>query len=224
MKKQSALQQHSFNFSESGKNLSEKVRSDSPRTLPKVEYDFPKDPKNWSGIALIGEAPGADEVRLGHPFVGRSGQLLDKILKRAEIDRAQCLIANVFRFQPPGNKVDHFFISKRAANTGGIGIAEEWGKFGSAFCRAEFAGEIENLRETFIRLQPRIVIALGRTPLWALTGESGLLEKVGKPLPNRLLPKGTVIPTYHPSFILRGNWGLQDNWLSHFEAAKKHIS
>jgi DNA polymerase len=224
MKKQTALPQHSFDFPESKNASSEKAPSNARGPFPRVDYDLPQDPKSWSGIALIGEAPGAEEVRLGHPFVGRSGQLLDKILKRAEIDRTQCLVANVFRFQPPGNKVDHFFISKRAANAGGIGIAEEWGRFGSAFCRAEFAGEIENLRQSFIRLRPKIVIGLGRTPLWALTGESGLLEKVGKPLPNRLLPGGTVIPTYHPSFILRGNWGLQDNWLAHLETAKSYIS
>jgi uracil-DNA glycosylase len=69
-----------------------------------------------------------------------------------------------------------------------------------------------------------IIIALGRTPLWALTGENGLLEKIGKPLPCRLLPGVQVIPTFHPSFILRGNWGRQDEWLEHFLTAKKYLT
>jgi len=185
-----------------------------------VEYDFPANSKNWSGIALVGEAPGAEEVRLGHPFVGRSGQLLDKMLEKAEIKRNDCLVANVFRVQPPGNKVDHFFISRRAAKIQNLGIAEEYGPFGSAFCRADFSGEIKNLEATLKKLNPKIIIALGRTPLWALTGENGLLSKVGKPLPCRLAPGVEVIPTFHPSFILRGNWGLQDRWLEHFNAAK----
>jgi len=186
----------------------------------KVEYDFPIDKKHWNRIVLVGEAPGAEEARLGHPFVGRSGQLLDKILEKAEINRKDCLVANVFRMQPPGNKVDHFFISRRAAKLAGTGITEEYGQFGSAFCRAEFAGEIKHLSDTLKSIGPKIIVALGRTPFWALTGENGLLDKVGKALPCRLAPGIEVIPTYHPSFILRGNWGLQDQWLDHFAKAK----
>ncbi len=199
----------------------------SPTHGPLVDYDFPVDLKNWNGIALVGEAPGAEEVKLGHPFVGRSGQLLDKILEKAGIERRRCLVANVFRFQPPGNKVDHFFISRRAAKLQNTGIAEEFGQFGSAFCRAEFAPEIEHLAATLKKLHAKtpkmIVVALGRTPLWALTGEGSLLSKVGKPLLCRLVPELQVIPTFHPSFILRGNWGLQDEWLGHFEAAKRFL-
>jgi DNA polymerase len=189
-----------------------------------VDYDYPADIKTWNGIALVGEAPGADEVRLGHPFVGRSGQLLDKILTEAGIDRKQSLVANVFRMQPPANKVDHFFISARASKLQGIGIAEEYGRFGSAYCRAEFAPHIEHLQTTLKKLKPHIIVALGRTPLWALTGEDGLLKKVGMRLPCRLAPGIEVIPTFHPSFILRGNWGLQGEWLKHFAAAKTFMS
>ncbi len=191
--------------------------------LPKVEYDFPQDVKNWNGIAMVGEAPGAEEAKLGHPFVGRSGQLLDKMLTSAGIDRKQSLIANVFRFQPPGNKVDHFFISKRASKQDGIEIAEELGQFGSAWCQAKYATDIQNLADTLKKLEPKIILALGRVPLWALTGENGLLERVGRAVPCRLAPGIKVIPTYHPSFILRGNWGLQDAWLEHFLTAKKYI-
>ena len=55
--------------------------------LAKVEYDFPSDPRGWNGIALVGEAPGAEEVKRGHPFVGPSGERLKKILEDAGIDR-----------------------------------------------------------------------------------------------------------------------------------------
>jgi DNA polymerase len=54
---------------------------------PRIEYDWPPDANNWSGLALVGEAPGAEEVKRGHPFVGRSGQLLDKMLEKAGIKR-----------------------------------------------------------------------------------------------------------------------------------------
>jgi DNA polymerase len=214
--------QHAFKFK------SDNAATERPASLPKVEYDFPADPADSTGMVLVGEAPGAEEVRLGHPFVGRSGQLLDKLLARAEIVRKKCLIANVFRYQPPGNKVDHFFISRRAADQQGIGIAEQYGRFGSAFCRAEFAGELEHLQKTLTDYRKKkngkiAVLALGRTPMWALTGENGLLEKIGKPLPCRLVEGVEVIPTFHPSFILRGNWARQDEWLAHFLAAIKYL-
>src|SRR5580698_9593860 len=131
--------QHALKFSETD----EKSHTAPAKPVP---YDFPADPANWNGIALIGEAPGAEEVRLGHPFVGRSGQLLDKMLEKTGIDRKKCFVGNAFRFQPPGNKVDHFFISRRAAANGNLPLAEEWGQFGSAWCRSEFAAELENLR------------------------------------------------------------------------------
>ena len=190
-------------------------------TTPLVDYAFPQAAKGWNGLVLVGEAPGAEETRLGRPFVGRSGQLLDKILEKAGIERDRCLIANVFRRQPPGNTVDHFFASRRAAVTEGFALAETYGKFGSAFCRAAFACDIENLREELTHQKPEIIIALGRTPLWALTGENGLLEKVGHLRACRLLPSAQVMPTFHPSFILRGNWNLQDEWLRHFQLAQK---
>ncbi len=187
--------------------------------LPRVEYDFPENPEKWSGLALVGEAPGKEEARLGHPFVGRSGQLLNETLIKAGIDRKACLVANVFRSQPPSNKIDHFFSSRRAAKEAGKALAEEWGAFGSSWCLQEYSFDVNKLKETLQRLSPRAIIALGRTPLWALTGENGLLSKVGQRLDCRLVPGLPVIPTYHPSFILRGNWGLQDQWVEHLRFA-----
>ncbi len=195
----------------------------SAARLPKVEYDFPAAGADWNGIALIGEAPGAEEAKQGHPFVGRSGQLLDKMLGQAGIDRRRSFIGNVFRYQPPKNKIDHFFTSRRAAKEAGIAIAEQYGQFGSAWVRGDYAGEIDNLSVALVKLKPRIIIALGRTPTWALTGTNGLLDKVGKRMECRLCSGVEVIPTYHPSFIMRGNWGLQEAWLGHFVAAKEKL-
>ena len=191
------------------------------KPLPQADYDRPKEP--FCGIALVGEAPGAEEARLGKPFVGRSGQLLDKILGEAGINRRACLVANVFRLQPPGNKVDHFFMSRRAAQQAGQGLAEKYGIFSGKMCLDSYVAEIESLASELARIKPSLVIALGRTPLWALTGENELLKKVGKTLPCRLLAGVPVLPTYHPSFILRGNWKLQPNWLDHFTLAKTYI-
>jgi len=192
----------------------------APAALPFADYSYPKQGAQWNGLVLVGEAPGAEEARQGKPFVGRSGQLLDKVLDSADIKREESLIANVFRFQPPGNKVDFFFSSRRAAKESGELLAENLGKFGSSICLAKYAKEIEALRDMLIERKPKCVIALGRTPLWALTGENGLLDKVGNVMQCRFISSVPVMPTYHPSFILRGNWGLQDAWLNHFVKAR----
>ena len=55
-------------------------------------------------IMLIGEAPGNQEDIEGKPFVGKSGQLLDKILKTVNIDRTNCYISNIIPWRPPGNR------------------------------------------------------------------------------------------------------------------------
>ncbi|NIX76730.1 uracil-DNA glycosylase [Microvirga terricola] len=57
-----------------------------------------------SRVMLVGEAPGADEDRIGKPFVGRSGQLLDRMLAAIGLDRTQVYIANVVPWRPPGNR------------------------------------------------------------------------------------------------------------------------
>ena len=170
---------------------------------PQVAYQFPSHPAA-APLALVGEAPGREEVREGRPFVGRSGRLLDGHLETAGIIRTACLVANVFRFQPPDNKVGHFFASRAKARRLGVGLAEQWGPFGSDYCLAEFAGEIEALRKTLADLRPAVIVALGRTPLWALTGLGGILERRGTVLPCRLLESARVVPTYHPSYLLRG--------------------
>jgi DNA polymerase len=55
-------------------------------------------------VMLVGEAPGADEDRIGKPFMGRSGQLLDRMLAAVGLDRSHVYIANVVPWRPPGNR------------------------------------------------------------------------------------------------------------------------
>ncbi len=56
-------------------------------------------------LMLVGEAPGADEDRIGKPFVGRAGQLLDRMLAACGLDRTSVYIANIVPWRPPGNRV-----------------------------------------------------------------------------------------------------------------------
>jgi DNA polymerase len=171
--------------------------------LPFADYQYPA---NGAAplIALVGEAPGADEIRLGRPFVGRAGQTLDRALAATGIAREDCLIANVFRYRPPDNKVGHFFASRRRALAEDDPVDESLGKMGAEFCRARYAGELQALADALARMAPKVVVALGRTPLWALTGLNGITALRGQVLANRLSP-APVIATYHPSFVNRQN-------------------
>jgi uracil-DNA glycosylase len=174
-----------------------------PHDLPFADYQRPADGKRPL-LALIGEAPGADEIKLGRPFVGKAGQLLDRALAATGIERERCLIANVFRYRPPDNKVGHFFASRRRALAENDPVDESWGKMGAEYCRARFAGEIEALSAELRKSEPPVIVALGRTPLWALTGLNGITSVRGQVLANRL-SDAPMIATFHPSFVARQN-------------------
>lgn len=188
--------------------------------FPFVAYRVPQDPGPGPRLAIIGEAPGAEEVRQGMPFVGRSGKLLDEALAAAGIERARCFVGNVFRYQPPGNKVGHFFRSRTRARREGEAIDERWGPFGTSdWVLARYSGEIEHLTGALAAFAPAAIVALGRTPLWALTGRGGIGQLRGQVLPCRLLEGVPVVPTFHPSFILRGQFAQQPTMVADLRLA-----
>jgi DNA polymerase len=188
-------------------------------SLPFADYQMPT-AKNPHGLfVLVGEAPGAQEIKQGRPFVGRSGQLLDKNLKELGILREECMIVNVFRHQPPGNKVGHFFLSKRAAQNANEEIAEEWGKFAGKFPRKLFAKDLDHLKKTLREKKPKVIVTLGSTPLWALTGKEGITTIRGQKQECRFMDV-PVIPTLHPSYIIRGNWNVEPLFKSDLEQAQ----
>jgi DNA polymerase len=187
-------------------------------TLPFVPYTPPSLP--FCGLVILGEAPGVAEVEQGKGFVGRSGKLLDQALAAVGIDRRACLVANVFRYRPPDNKVRHFFQSERQAGKDGTALARQFGRSGLGFCRADYAPELEHLAETL--REARAVLALGAVPLWATTGRAGVIENAGQVLACSLaeLPGVSVFPTYHPAFLIRGKHHLLPTWQSHIAKAK----
>ena len=73
--------------------------------MKRVEAIGPKDAK----ILIIGEAQGTEEEKVGQPFVGTSGRLLDSCLARAGMRRSEIYITNVVKVKPPGNKIDRLY-------------------------------------------------------------------------------------------------------------------
>jgi DNA polymerase len=136
-----------------------------------------------SGIAFVGEGPGADEDRLGEPFVGRAGQLLDRILVAMNeaklipgltLDRTTVFIGNIVHCRPPENRVP---------------------------LPAEVEQSLPYLVRQLEALKPRIICCLGKTAAETLVGIKGALgsmrEKTYRWRGSRLLV------TYHPAACLR---------------------
>jgi len=131
-------------------------------------------------LMLIGEAPGAEEDRLGKPFVGRSGQLLDRMLAAIGIDRSGAYITNVLFWRPPAN---------RKPTPGEI-----------ATCLPFVLRHVALVR-------PRIVALCGGTAAGGLLGTSeGITRLRGRwfdlEIPGLAAPV-PAIATYHPSYLLR---------------------
>jgi DNA polymerase len=134
-------------------------------------------------LLFIGEAPGADEDRIGEPFVGRAGQLLDKILEAMKLTRDQVYIANILKCRPPENRDPQ---------------------------PAEMEKCFPYLREQVRLIRPKVICALGRvsaqallkttTPLGKLRGHWHEYEGV----PLRV--------TYHPAALLRFQSYKKPTW------------
>jgi DNA polymerase len=133
-------------------------------------------------LMLVGEAPGRDEDIEGRPFVGRSGQLLDKILEAAGFPRAtSAYIANVIYWRPPGNR--------------------DPSDLEVSICRPFILRQIELVR-------PNVLVFLGAQPMKALVGgeaaRAGIRRLRGHwidfPVGDQVIP---AMPTFHPAYLLR---------------------
>ncbi len=156
-------------------------------------------------MLLVGEAPGDEEVFRGKPFVGPSGKLLDSLLRVTGIDRETIGVTNVFDVQLPGNSI-----------AGWCGQAAEragWTEYRippldrAMNLRPEHGHYLERLAQEIAALRPNVVVALGGSAMWALTGElSSEITKRRGAVTTCSLPGCAgvkVLPTFHPAFVLR---------------------
>ena len=134
-------------------------------------------------VMFVGEAPGADEDQQGEPFVGRAGQLLTKMIEAMGFARNDVYIANVLKCRPPGN---------RNPEPDEIARCEPF------------------LFRQLASVEPRVVIALGafaaRTLLKTDEPISRLRERVYD------YRGAKLIPTFHPSFLLRSPGYKREAW------------
>jgi DNA polymerase len=182
-----------------------------------VEAQRPSAP--FSGIAIIGEAPGRDEIAKGHPFAGAAGRFLDQALADVGIDRASCLVANPFRYRPVNNRIGCFFASKTRAKAEGIEINERLPAYQSGYCIVPHDNDIRLLWRLLKEASPRAIVALGNTAIWALCLQTGVVKLAGQVLATKAC-SAPVIPTYHPAYLLRRHNAEDDAaFRAHFRLA-----
>lgn len=154
-----------------------------------------------ANIMLVGEAPGEAEVREGLPFVGTAGQELNRMLGEAGILRNGCFVTNVARVRPAGNDIGEFVALRKKD------ITHRHRMLRDKFVTPEIYEGLETLKREIELARPKVIIAFGNVALWALTGQWGITSWRGSTMETdldlALDYKPVVVPTYHPSAILR---------------------
>jgi DNA polymerase len=135
-----------------------------------------------AALMLVGEQPGDQEDRTGHPFVGPAGRILDRALSEAGIDRTLVYVTNVvkhFKWEPRGKRRIH-----KKPNAAEIGACRPW------------------LETEIALVKPRVIVCLGSTAAQALLGKSfRVTAHRGERVESPLAP--VVMATVHPSSLLR---------------------
>ena len=125
-------------------------------------------------LMFVGEAPGRDEDLQGEPFVGKAGQLLDRMISAIGRRREDVYIANVVKCRPPDNRNPQ---------------------------PDEMAACAEFLQAQIDAVQPRAIVALGKVAAGALLGADVAITRARGQF--RIVRGIPVMPTFHPAFLLR---------------------
>lgn len=148
-------------------------------------------------VMVIGEAPGETELRTGTPFSGASGDELTRMLHESGFIRSELYITNVCKWRPPDNKIDEWISTTKKCPAGFVPLFNRW-------VHPYIKQGYDQLEREIALVRPKLIIAVGNTALWALTGKEGITSWRGSQLTTRN-GQINVIPTYHPAHILR-NW------------------
>jgi len=136
-----------------------------------------------SGVCFVGEGPGADEDAQGLPFVGKAGQLLDRMIEAMGLDRDEVYVCNVVKCRPPDNRKPE---------------------------PDEMAACMPYLIQQLDLVAPQVIVALGATAVQGLFGTTeGITRLRGKWKTLRQIP---VMPTFHPAYLLRTPSAKREVW------------
>ena len=130
-----------------------------------------------TGLMFIGEGPGREEDLKGRPFVGRAGELLDKMCTAIGLERSQIYITNIVKCRPPDNRTP---------------------------ARIEAQRCLHYLKRQIELIHPKVIVTLGATPLRELLNiQTGITRMRGQWQRLDMLGGIPVMPTFHPAYVLR---------------------
>lgn len=135
-------------------------------------------------MCFVGEGPGADEDEQGLPFVGKAGQLLDRMIAAMGLERDEVYVCNIVKCRPPNNRKPQ---------------------------PEEIAACVHYVERQIEIINPEVIVALGATAVEGLFGSSvGITRLRGR----FKLYKGriAVMPTFHPAYLLRNPAAKRDVW------------
>jgi len=143
-------------------------------------------------ILFVAESPGAEEDVALKPFVGAAGGLLNRAFRTTGINRPEVLITNVFKQRPPNNDVGYYFQdrSHRKLTWEGQEHVDQLSKWLLELKKQENGG-------------PNVLVALGATAMYVLTGETRITKFRGSVLPCILVEGYKVYCMFHPSYVMR---------------------
>lgn len=171
---------------------------------PLPAFSATSGPRN-AKIALVAETWGQQEELTKQPLIGSSGQELNRMLSEAGLQRSHCFATNVFALRPTANNLELLCDSKKAV--GGKLYTLPQIKQGK-YVEPRFLPEVNRLAEELRTIDPNLVIALGGVATWALLQNPRIGTIRGTTAESVLVPGLKVLPTYHPSAVLR-NWPLR---------------
>lgn len=172
-------------------------------------FAYTRGPRD-ANVVVCGEAWGANEEMTGKPFMGESGHELTKMLTESGFDPSSILYTNVVDARPPNNDIEEFFHGRKE----GRGLGRE---FLGYYPQPVLREGIDKLYSLLDAVRPRLVVAVGNTPLWAIGGKvaklknrgvspSGITKWRGSELPTLQpdrWPRTKLLSTYHPAAVLR---------------------
>jgi len=137
-----------------------------------------------SGLCFVGEGPGADEDAQGFPFVGKAGQLLDRMIEAMGFSRDEVYVCNIVKCRPPDNRKPE---------------------------PEEMSQCMPYLAEQLALVEPQVIVALGATAVQGLLGATGGITRLRG---NWRLYQGKipVMPTFHPAYLLRTPSAKREVW------------
>lgn len=212
-------------------------------TEPWSSYHAANIPSRYGTVLLLGEAPGEDEEREGVPFIGSSGEILNGILRDAGFQRrklyargspfhddrgaftllSELSATNVFTTRPPGNEIKSYTVTKTELRREGFSEAGRLPQLNKRYLHPKHEPELQRLVSEIEQLAPRLIIALGGTALWALTGDGRITQyrgtffvcKVGSHTCD-------AIATFHPASVIR-QWDQRPIAWADLVKARRHL-